>query len=163
MRYEIVLYWHKPVTTKKKSNENPTHFIHERSCMSFSPSQKTDNSVHTILLTTLPRKRRKRRKKWLVAVHWQVENYLFLIIWKKLWDRLFTVPAFSVRSSKSSVLRYRWMSVKTTNGTREGLGRSEKNRRLFKHYCALSSRSGGALGILRFLSLKFKRSYYGSW
>lgn len=102
-------------------------------------------------------------EKWLVAVHWQVENYLFLIIWKTLWDRLFTVPDFSVRSSKSSVLPYRWMSVKNTNGTREGLGRSEKNRRLFKHYCALSSRSGGALGILRFLSLKFKRSYYGSW
>lgn len=73
-------------------------------------------------------------EKWLVAVHWQVENYLFLIIWKKLWDSLFAVPDFSVRSSKSNVLRYRWMSVKTTNGTREGLGRSEKNRRPFKHY-----------------------------
>ena len=162
MRYEIVLYWHKPVTTKKKSNENPTHSIQERSCMSFSPSQKTDNSVHTILLKTLPRKRRKRRKMASCCAL-AGRNYLFLIIWKTLWDRLFTVPDFSVRSSKSSVLPYRWMSVKNTNGTREGLGRSEKNRRLFKHYCALSSRSGGALGILRFLSLKFKRSYYGSW
>lgn len=101
--------------------------------MSFCPSQKRDNSVHTILLKTLPRKRRKRRKMARCCALAGRKLFIFDNM-KKNWDSLFAVPDFSVRSSKSNVLRYRWMSVKTTNGTREGLGRSEKNRRPFKHY-----------------------------